>query len=155
MTPSTYKYPSALTINFLIFKNTFVNFCRPPAFYQVVKKERTDIKTTRVATVVTTTTTTTTTKSTDTTTTTVTPSSNLIALAAKFKEIQAKIKALTSFSQISVSVAFNCAISFPDMMTKVTDSLSVVNLDVVPKLQLQCRMPGFDYIDKMVQPPGS
>jgi len=117
---------------------------------KVEVKEATKIKTNATATIVTTTVVTTTTNATATTTTVVKPAGNLIALAAKIKEAQVKLKALTSFSQISVSVAFNCSISFPTAMTKLTDSLSVVNLDVVPKLQLQCRFSGFDYVDKMV-----
>ena len=68
------------------------------------------------------------------------------------KKIEVRIKAFTSFSQISVGVSFNMGPSFrfPPLVEKTTAGLSIFNLNLMPNLGIQCMQSKFDYIDEMV-----
>jgi hypothetical protein len=59
-----------------------------------------------------------------------------------------KVKALVSFSQVSVNIAFNTAVHFPSNFDQVLNGLKFANLDLVPSFA--CWMPRYDLINSMV-----
>jgi len=65
------------------------------------------------------------------------------------------IKSFISYIQIACNIAFNCAIEFPPIFSKIVINFSIVaNFDFLPALKLPCygAITGgrFDYIDSMV-----
>ena len=62
------------------------------------------------------------------------------------KKVEVRVKAFTSFTQISVNVGFNCNIRFPEGMERATSSLSIFNLNILPNLGIACHQSSFDYI---------
>jgi hypothetical protein len=67
-----------------------------------------------------------------------------------WKGMKVKIKAFTSFAQISVNVGFSCGVSMPAAFNAAVGPLQVFNLAILPALGLNCHYSNYDYIDSMV-----
>ena len=74
----------------------------------------------------------------------------LLFLRKLRRKVQDRAKAFTSFSQILTNIGPNCNVKFPSLMERTTSALSVVNVNILPNLGINCYAASFDYIDEMV-----
>jgi hypothetical protein len=69
---------------------------------------------------------------------------------AGWKHMETILKVLTAFVQIVVNISLVCFITFPSKFEVMLTAFSILNLDVLPALGIQCWFNGFNYIDSMI-----